>query len=158
MTKFRANVVCEASLEKCASRLKVGQYLLLGKGEENSGGRNRTSILSDAVEALIGAIYIDGGFENAKKFVLDQMKKIIEESIKGEIFMDYKTQLQEIIQKSNEQTITYEIIGEKGPDHSKVFVSQVKLDNEVIGVGEGRTKKEAEQMAAKASLKKISAM
>ncbi len=158
MTKFRANVVCEASLEKCANRLKVGQYLLLGKGEENSGGRKRTSILSDAVEALIGAIYIDGGFENAKMFVLNQMKKIIDESIKGKIFMDYKTQLQEIIQKSNEQRITYEIIEEKGPDHSKVFVSQVKLDNKVISVGEGRTKKEAEQMAAKASLKKIADM
>ncbi len=155
MTKFRANVVCEASLENCANKLNIGQFLLLGKGEENTGGRKRTSILSDAVEALIGAIYIDGGFENAKTFILSQMKKFIDDSIKGEIFMDYKTQLQEIIQKSNEQKVTYEIIGEKGPDHSKIFVSQVKLDNKVIGVGEGRTKKEAEQMAAKTSLKKI---
>lgn len=155
MTKFRANVVCEISLENCANNLNIGQFLLLGKGEENTGGRKRTSILSDAVEALIGAIYIDGGFDNAKIFVLTQMKKIIDDSIKGEIFMDYKTQLQEIIQKSNEQRISYEIIGEEGPDHSKIFISQVKLDNKVIGVGEGRTKKEAEQMAAKTSLKKI---
>ncbi|OPZ89530.1 MAG: Ribonuclease 3 [Firmicutes bacterium ADurb.Bin419] len=147
--------MCEASLENCANKLNIGQFLLLGKGEENTGGRKRTSILSDAVEALIGAIYIDGGFENAKTFILSQMKKFIDDSIKGEIFMDYKTQLQEIIQKSNEQKVTYEIIGEKGPDHSKIFVSQVKLDNKVIGVGEGRTKKEAEQMAAKTSLKKI---
>lgn len=155
MTKFRANVVCESSLENCANNLNIGQFLLLGKGEEITGGRTRTSILSDAMEALIGAIYIDGGFESAKNFVLNQMKKYVDDSIKGEIFMDYKTQLQEIIQKSNDQKVTYEIIDEKGPDHSKIFVSQVKLDDEVIGVGKGRTKKEAEQMAAKTSLKKI---
>ncbi|WP_026074002.1 ribonuclease III [Acetivibrio cellulolyticus] len=155
MTKFRANVVCEASLENCANNLSIGQYLLLGKGEEITGGRTRTSILSDAMEALIGAIYLDGGLESAKSFVLSQMEKFIDDSIKGEIFMDYKTQLQEIIQKNNDQKVTYEIIDEKGPDHSKIFVSQVKLDDKVIGVGEGRTKKEAEQMAAKTSLKKI---
>ena len=113
----------------------------------------RSSILSDAMEALIGAIYIDGGFESAKSFVLSQMKKFIVDSIKGEIFMDYKTQLQEIIQKTNDQKVSYEIIEEKGPDHNKIFVSQVKIDDRVIGIGEGRTKKEAEQMAAKTSLK-----
>jgi len=154
MTKFRANVVCEASLEHCAHNLKIGQYLLLGKGEELTGGRTRTSILSDATEALIGAIYIDGGFECAKEFVLSQMEKFIIDSIKGEMFMDYKTQLQEVIQKNNDQKVSYEIIDEKGPDHNKVFVMQVKLDDEVIGVGKGRTKKEAEQMAAKAFLQK----
>ncbi len=154
MTKFRANVVCEASLEHCAHNLNIGKYLLLGKGEELTGGRKRTSILSDAMEALIGAIYIDGGFDCAKEFVLNQMKEFIVDSIKGEIFMDYKTQLQEIAQKNNEQKISYEIIEEKGPDHNKLFVSQVKLDNQVIGVGEGRTKKEADQMAAKSFLDK----
>lgn len=154
MTKFRANVVCEASLENCAHNLNIGQYLLLGKGEELTGGRTRTSILSDAMEALIGAIYIDGGFECAKEFVLNQMKKFIVDSIKGEIFMDHKTQLQEIIQKNSDQKVSYEIIEEKGPDHNKVFISQVKLDDQVIGVGEGRTKKEAEQMAARTFLEK----
>lgn len=155
MTKFRANVVCETSLEHCASSLNIGQYLLLGKGEEFTGGRTRTSILSDAMEALIGAIYIDGGFESAKNFVINHMNKYIDESIKGEIFLDYKTQLQEIVQKSNDHKVSYEIIDEKGPDHNKIFVSQVKLDEKVIGKGEGRTKKEAEQMAAKNSLKQI---
>lgn len=154
MTKFRANVVCEASLEHCAQNLNIGKYLLLGKGEELTGGRERTSILSDAMEALIGAIYIDGGLECARDFVLRQMKKFIVDSIKGEIFMDYKTQLQEIVQKQNDQKVSYEIIEEKGPDHNKIFVSQVKLDDQVIGIGEGRTKKEAEQMAAKNFLEK----
>ena len=156
MTKFRANVVCEASLEHCALNLNIGKYLLLGKGEELTGGRTRTSILSDAMEALIGAIYIDGGLECAREFVLRQMKKFIVDSINGEIFMDYKTQLQEMIQKHNDQKVSYEIIEEKGPDHNKIFVSQVKLDDKVIGIGEGRTKKEAEQMAAKNFLEKTS--
>lgn len=155
MTKFRANVVCEPSLAKCAKNIDIGSFLLLGKGEENTGGRTRMSILSDAVEALIGAIYIDSGLESARAFVLHQMGKYINESIKGTIFMDYKTQLQEIIQKSNDHRITYEIIEEKGPDHNKVFVSQVKVDEDVVGIGEGRTKKEAEQMAAKSSLNNI---
>ncbi|MFZ5986906.1 MAG: ribonuclease III [Bacillota bacterium] len=155
MTKFRANVVCESSLVKCAHNLDIGNYLLLGKGEENTGGRTRSSILSDAVEAIIGAIYIDGGIESAKSFILDHMSKLVCESINGKIFMDYKTQLQEIVQKTNDRKITYEIIEEKGPDHSKVFVSQVKVDDKVLGTGEGRTKKEAEQMAAKSSLRNI---
>ena len=106
------------------------------------------------MEALIGAIYIDGGLECAREFVLRQMKKFIVDSINGEIFMDYKTQLQEMIQKHNDQKVSYEIIEEKGPDHNKIFVSQVKLDDKVIGIGEGRTKKEAEQMAAKNFLEK----
>jgi len=157
MTKFRANVVCERTLAECAQNLSIGKYLLLGKGEENTGGRTRVSILSDAVEALIGAIYIDGGLESARTFILNQLEKTIEKSIQGTIFMDYKTQLQEIIQKTNEHKIAYEIIEEKGPDHSKVFVAQVKVDEKVVGVGEGRTKKEAEQMAAKSSLENINA-
>lgn len=155
MTKIRANVVCEPSLVRCAEKLNLGEHLLLGKGEENTGGRTRTSILSDAVEAVIGAIYIDGGIEEARKFVLSQMKGFIEDSVNGTIFMDYKTQLQEIVQKNSDRKISYEIIEEKGPDHNKLFVSQVKLDEVVAGTGEGRTKKEAEQMAAKSSLEKI---
>ena len=99
MTKFRSNVICETSLAKCAKNLNIGKYLLLGKGEENTGGRYRVSILSDAVEALIGALYLDAGLEMAKNFVLAQMGEMIEKSIKGIIFMDYKTQLQEILQK-----------------------------------------------------------
>ncbi|NLD48132.1 MAG: ribonuclease III [Clostridiaceae bacterium] len=155
MTKIRASVVCEPSLVRCAENISLGEYLLLGKGEENTGGRTRTSILSDAVEAVIGAIYIDGGIEKARKFVLDQMRSFIDDSVSGTIFMDYKTQLQEIVQKNSDRKISYEIIEEKGPDHNKLFVSQVKLDEVVAGTGEGRTKKVAEQMAAKAYLEKI---
>lgn len=155
MTKFRANVVCERSLAKCAKRINIGNYLLLGKGEENSGGRKRTSILSDAVEALIGAIYLDGGFESAKAFILRQLEDSINEAIKGTIYTDYKTQLQEYVQKTSDHTISYEIIEEKGPDHSKMFVSQVRIDEKTVGIGMGRSKKEAEQMAAKSSLEKI---
>ncbi|TYQ13323.1 UNVERIFIED_CONTAM: ribonuclease-3 [Acetivibrio alkalicellulosi] len=155
MTKFRSNVICETSLARCAKKINIGEYLLLGKGEENTGGRNRISILSDAVEALIGAIYIDGGIENTKPFVLHQMGEMIDESIKGLIFMDYKTQLQEVLQKGNDKKIIYEIIDEKGPDHNKVFVSQVKVDGIAAGTGKGRTKKEAEQMAAKSALETL---
>jgi len=154
MTKARANVVCETSLMKCANEIGLGEYLLLGKGEENSGGRSRASILSDAFEALIGAVYIDGGFAEVKKFVLDKMKTLIEDSINGSIFMDYKTQLQELIQKNSDQKITYEIVEEKGPDHNKLFVSQVKTSDRVMGIGKGRSKKEAEQNAAKQALEK----
>ncbi len=155
MTKFRSNVICETSLAKCAKNLNIGKYLLLGKGEENTGGRYRVSILSDAVEALIGALYLDAGLEMAKNFVLAQMGEMIEKSIKGIIFMDYKTQLQEILQKGNEKRVVYEIIGERGPDHDKVFISQVKIDGQPAGKGKGKTKKEAEQMAAKETIKTL---
>jgi ribonuclease-3 len=155
MTKFRSNVICETSLAKCAKNLNIGKYLLLGKGEENTGGRYRVSILSDAVEALIGALYLDAGLEMAKNFVLAQMGEMIEKSIKGIIFMDYKTQLQEILQKGNEKRVVYEIVAEKGPDHDKVFISQVKIDGKPAGKGKGKTKKEAEQMAAKETIKTL---
>ncbi|HHX18787.1 MAG TPA: ribonuclease III [Clostridium sp.] len=155
MTKFRSNVICETSLAKCAKNINIGKYLLLGKGEENTGGRYRVSILSDAVEALIGALYLDAGLEMAKNFVLDQMGEMIEKSIKGIIFMDYKTQLQEILQKGNEKRVVYEIVAEKGPDHDKVFISQVKIDGKPAGKGKGKTKKEAEQMAAKETIKAL---
>lgn len=152
MTKFRSNVICETSLARCAKNINIGEYLLLGKGEENTGGRHRISILSDSVEALIGALYLDAGLDRAKVFVLEQMGEMIEESIKGIIFMDYKTQLQEILQKGNEQKIVYEIIDEKGPDHNKVFISQVNIDGKAAGTGKGKTKKEAEQIAAKKTI------
>jgi ribonuclease III len=155
LTKMRASIVCEPSLMKCANQIEIGKYLLLGKGEELSGGRIRASILSDAMEALIGAIYLDGGLKNAKRFVYDVMSKTVEESSNGMIFMDYKSQLQELIQKKSDEKITYQIIEEKGPDHNKIFVSQLKIDETVFGVGEGKTKKEAEQNAAKEALKKI---
>lgn len=155
LTKVRANIVCEASLEKCAEEVKVGKYLLLGKGEEITGGRTRISILSDAFEALIGSIYLDGGLNSAREFVLKRMKSIIEEATKGTSFVDYKTQLQEIVQKNAGDKVFYEIVDEKGPDHNKVFISQVLVSDRVLGSGEGKSKKEAEQNAARAALEKL---
>ncbi|MGI6777736.1 MAG: ribonuclease III [Acetivibrionales bacterium] len=155
MTKARANIVCESSLVICANNISIGKYLLLGKGEEVTGGRNRPSILSDAFEALIGAIYIDGGLERAKLFIYRSMENIIEDSISGIIFMDYKTQLQEDVQKNGNEKIHYEIIDEKGPDHNKTFVTQVKIGEDVFGIGVGKSKKESEQNAAKVALRKI---
>jgi len=152
LTKARANIVCESSLVKCANSIDIGRYLLLGKGEELTGGRTRVSILSDAFESLIGSIYIDSGIKSAKKFIMKTMKHLIDGSVNGVIFMDYKTQLQETVQKTGEHKITYEIVEEKGPDHNKIFVSQVIIDERVKGIGEGKSKKEAEQNAAKAAL------
>lgn len=155
MTKTRAAIVCESSLLKCAEKINLGDYLYLGKGEENTGGRKRTSILSDAFEALIGAIYLDGGIARAGEFILTAMEDI-HRGIKGkEVFRDYKTLFQEIIQKRSEQHISYRIIDEKGPDHDKVFISELLVGDKPYGTGEGRTKKEAEQNAAKAAIDKM---
>lgn len=155
LTKSRANIVCESSLVKCAQKLQLGRFLLLGKGEELTGGRNRVSILSDAFEALIGAIYIDGGMERARSFIHTQMDRLVEDAMKGNILLDYKSQLQEMVQKDGDRKITYEIIDEKGPDHDKLFVSQVRVADEAMGQGEGKSKKEAEQNAAKAAMGKF---
>ena len=155
MTKARALIVCEQTLAKCANNIELGKYLLLGNGEAHTGGRTRPSILSDAFESLIAAIYIDGGISKARVFINNQMGYLIEDSINGIIFMDYKTQFQEIVQKNREEKITYEIIEEKGPDHNKIFVSCVKIGDTVVGTGEGKSKKEADQNAAKQALEKV---
>lgn len=152
MTKIRATIVCEQSLMNCSNSIEIGKYLLLGKGEELTGGRTRVSILSDAFEALLGAIYIDGGISEAKKFIEKEMSELISNSACGLVSMDYKTQFQEIIQKSSENKIAYEIIDEKGPDHNKIFVSQVKVGSDIMGTGKGKSKKEAEQNAAQAAI------
>lgn len=155
MTKTRASIVCESSLMKCAVKINLGNYLLLGKGEELTGGRTRTSILSDAFEALIGAIYLDGGLEKAREFISTSMKDIYSSLESGELFSDFKTQFQEIIQKTSDQKIVYRILEEKGPDHNKVFVAQLSVGDMVYGTGEGRSKKEAEQNAAMEALEKL---
>jgi ribonuclease-3 len=155
LTKVRANIVCEESLSDVAKSLNLGKYLLLGKGEEVTGGRERISILADAVEAIIGAIYLDRGLKEATEFVLSFMGDIIQDSIKGKIFRDYKTHLQEILQSKTNEKIYYNVIEEIGPDHNKKFVIEVKLGNEILGKGQGKSKKEAEQMAAKKALKKV---
>ena len=128
--------------------------MLLGKGEEATGGRERISILADAFEAVIAAIYLDGGLREASKFILTYMKDIITNSRKGKIFRDYKTCLQEVLQSNGENNIWYKLIEEKGPDHNKRFVMEVGINDTVLGVGEGKSKKDAEQVAAKCALDK----
>lgn len=152
LTKTRAAIVCEGSLMKCANRIGLGNYLMLGKGEENTGGRTRTSILSDAFEALIGAIYLDGGLQQASGFIFNIMSELFRDISTNELYKDYKTQFQELVQKKGEQRISYRIVEEKGPDHDKVFVVQVYVGDNALGTGEGKSKKEAEQLAAKAAL------
>ncbi len=151
LTKLRASLVCEKALHVFAKEIHLGDFLLLGKGEENTGGRTRSSILADAFEAVIAAIYLDGGMEPAKKHVLRFVPKHAEKS--GSLnFRDYKTVLQEIIQKNPEEKIEYVLAGETGPDHDKAFTVNVCLNSNVIGTGMGKSKKSAEQMAAKEAL------
>ncbi len=149
MTKKRAGCACEKSLHGFANEINLGKYILLGKGEENTGGRKRASILADAFEAVIAAIYLDGGLESARNFVLDFVKKAADRQLS---FVDYKTELQEIIQKNPDEHLTYVLVGESGPDHDKRFEVEVLLNTNVIGCGTGRSKKNAEQQAAKQAL------
>lgn len=150
LTKIRATVVCESALALIAKKIKLGDYLLLGKGEEATGGRNRDSILADALEALIGAMYLDKGFRDVQRFVIRLLEKeIMEASKKGELFIDYKTKLQETLQRNRKASIEYKIVKEEGPDHDKKFHILALIDKEEFGRGYGRSKKEAEQRAAK---------
>ncbi len=150
LTKTRSSMVCEKSLHKFAQSIKLGEFMYLGKGEINTGGRERPSILADAFESLIAAIYLDAGFEEAKKFVLGFISNA---DIEEPVITDYKTALQEIVQKNPGEYLEYFMVGESGPDHCKTFIVEVHLNNNVIGTGEGRSKKQAEQMAAKATLR-----
>ncbi len=153
LTKIRASVVCEPTLAFCASEIELGSYLMLGRGEENTGGRNRNSVVSDAMEALIGAIYLDGGFANAKEFVHQFVLNDLEHK---QLFYDSKTILQEIVQaRENEEALEYEILKESGPDHNKVFEVRAVLGGQEIGRGTGRTKKAAEQVAAYRGILKL---
>ena len=144
-TRTRASIVCEQPLALCARDLGLGEWLRLGKGEELTGGRDRDSITSDAMEALLGAIYLDGGFANAKEFVHHFILNDIEHK---KLFYDSKTILQEQIQSETEEPIHYELVKEEGPDHNKRFTVNVVLGEKVLGSGSGRTKKAAEQEAA----------
>lgn len=152
MTKLRAAVVCEKSLFKFAEQIDLGKYIFLGRGEDSTGGRNRPSVVSDAFEAVVAAIYLDGGMEAVKPYIL----RFIKEAVKRETsFKDNKSLLQEEIQKVKGNSLLYEEIGSEGPDHDKTFVFRVKLNGEVIGEGKGKSKKEAEQNAAGIALEKI---
>ena len=157
MTKLRAELVCETSLHKVALELGLGRYMHLGRGEEHTGGRERPSILADMVESIIAAMYIDSGsIEESRRFVMD---RILSRAELGEQHRsaDYKTQLQEFVQKKSDQHISYELAGESGPDHNKVFTFRVYINGTAAGEGSGRTKKEAEQMAACRALEALNA-
>jgi ribonuclease-3 len=145
LTKIRASLVCEPSLAYCARQIELGDYLLLGRGEEGTGGRKRDSITSDALEALIGAIYIDGGFASAKEFI---HKFVLSDMENKKLFFDSKTILQELVQANFTEAVSYRLLTEEGPDHDKTFVSAVYIGKKEYGQGRGRTKKSAEQEAA----------
>lgn len=151
LTRLRAASVCERSLCEFAKKLGLGQHLFLSRGEQNTGGRERSSILADAFEALIAAIYLDGGIEKTREFVLSYVKESIEGQQKV-AFKDYKTALQEVIQQNPEDRLCYVPAGESGPDHNKTFRVEVTINSNVVGVGEGKSKKDAEQAAAKEAL------
>lgn len=152
LTKTRASMVCEPTLAYCAEELSLGKYLLLGKGEEATGGRNRNSVVSDAMEALIGAIYLDGGFASAKEFI---HKFILNDLEDKQLFYDSKTILQEMVQGMGREALTYELLGEEGPEHNRVYETCAKIGSREIGRGQGRSKKAAEQMAAYRGILKL---
>ena len=154
LTKIRASIVCEPTLAYCAGDISLGEYLLLGKGEEATGGRSRNSVVSDAMEALIGAIYLDGGFANAKEFIHRFILNDIEHK---QLFYDSKTILQEMGQSRSSEGLSYEILREEGPDHNKSFEVCARIGGAEIGRGTGRTKKAAEQVAAYNGILKLKA-
>lgn len=153
LTRIRAALVCEGSLVEVAKSLDLGSYLKLGRGEESGGGRNRPSIQADAVEAMLAAVYLDGGIGQARKLIhsliLDQEREKIANG------RDFKTALQELVQRESGQVLSYRLVGESGPDHAKTFSMEVLLNGQPVGSGEGRSKKEAEQAAAKAAVEKL---
>lgn len=151
LTKLRASMVCEKALYVFAQEIHLGEFLLLGKGEEHTGGRERASIQADAFEAVIAAIFLDGGMEAAKRHILRFIPNDPEEE-EPIGFQDYKTQLQEVIQQNPEEKVEYVLVGESGPDHNKAFQVEVCLNSNVIGTGVGHSKKAAEQQAAKEAL------
>ncbi len=153
LTRMRADVVCEKALAKVARQIDLGKHILLGNGEEQSGGRFRDSILSDGVEAVIAACYLDGGMEVAKAFILRFVLQ--EEPVKAQNNRDYKTALQELVQRKKDQVLSYRLAGESGPDHNKEFRVELSLNGKVVGTGEGTSKKRAEQMAAKAAMESL---
>lgn len=155
LTKLRSLIVCENSLYEVSKQWDLGRYLILSKGEELTGGRARASILADCVEAIFAAIYLDKGFEVARRFIINSMNEIIEKAINNKIVLDYKTKLQEHLQKKGEVSICYNPIGFEGPPHRRKFFIEVEVDGKLLGRGEGFSKKESEQMAAKMALSNL---
>lgn len=156
LTRIRAALVCEQSLHEVAQKLELGRYLKLGRGEETGGGRTRTSILADATEAVIAAVYLDGGITEASALIHRFLLDVEEEEVVEERRRDFKTELQELVQRQAGQELTYRLAGERGPDHAKTFLAEVLLNGTAVGTGEGRSKKEAEQAAAADALSRQS--
>ena len=154
LTRTRAALVCEESLHDVAKSLNLGEYLRLGKGEDAGGGRSRPSILADATESLLAAVYLDGGIAQARRLI---RKLILDQEREKAVDRDYKTALQELVQRESGQVLGYQLIGAEGPDHAKIFSVEVDLNGIPIGQGRGRSKKEAEQNAAKAAIEKLKA-
>lgn len=155
LTKIRALVVCENSLHKVSKKLSLGKHIRMSKGEELTGGRERTSIQADALEAVIAAVYLDKGIEVADKFILDNFKNVIDQAINEEIILDFKTRLQEVLQKNGEVNIVYDLVKYEGPPHRRKFFTNLIINDEVMGEGVGYSKKEAEQNAAKKALQRL---
>lgn len=153
LTRFRAGLVCEDALWEYAKKIDLGSFMLLGNGEQRGDERHKKSMLADCYEALIAAVYLDGGMEKAGKFVIDSVSDRLETLGSAEPPCDYKSLLQQIVQLNKGEILEYELVEERGPDHDKVFVSRAVLSENPIGVGEGRSKRESEQMAAKEALK-----
>ena len=151
MTRLRAELVCENNLHKLALELELGKYMFLGKGEERTGGRERPSIMADMVEAIIAAMYLDCGLEQSKSFILSTLLKDVE-ICETRATVDYKTKLQELVQRESGRHISYEMVDQTGPDHNKTFTFRVCINGQEVGVGLGKSKKEAEQMAASKAL------
>ena len=155
LTRIRAALVCEQSLYEVAQKLELGKYLKLGKGEEAGGGRTRTSILADATEAVFAAVYLDGGITEASALIHRCLLDAEKEEAVEERRRDFKTDLQELVQRQPDQSLSYRMVGESGPDHAKVFTAEVLLNGKAVGEGSGHSKKEAEQAAAAAALERL---
>ncbi|MDY3281343.1 ribonuclease III [Dysosmobacter sp.] len=155
LTRIRAALVCEQSLYEVAQKLELGKYLKLGKGEETGGGRSRPSILADATEAVFAAVYLDGGIQQASALIHRVLLDAEREEAVEERRKDYKTALQELVQRRANQELTYRMAGEQGPDHNKTFAAEVLLNGQLVGSGTGHSKKEAEQAAAASALAKL---
>ena len=152
LTRIRAALVCEESLHEVAQSLDLGSYLKLGRGEESGGGRRRPSILADATESVFAAVYLDGGLEEARALIHRVLLQREREEVVEERRRDFKTELQELVQRRSDQVLRYEMVGSSGPDHAKVFEARVTINGQTVGTGTGRSKKEAEQAAARNAL------
>lgn len=156
LTRAKASVVCKSSCAECAAKFHVGDLMLLGKGEEMSGGRERVSILGDAFEAIIGAVYLDNSYDVASRFILGHMRKFLTLVDQGDYDHDYKSDLQELVQKHGDADICYDVVHDEGPDHDKTIWIEISVNGIAMGTGVGKNKKEAAQRAAKVAIEKIS--